>query len=863
MLSVAKHVFPQPEALRRAVGALAPPATLALSLLIGVALPSAQAQVVNSPGSANVLTFHNDSARTGVNLKETILKPTNVRVTTALGSITFGKLFSRTVDAAIYAQPLYVSNYPVTDTFGRALMRNMVLVATANNTIYAFDADTNTGPFARPYWQTNFNYPNIVIGPVPSEDIPEQDIQPTIGIVGTPVIDYDPASTDTTRKNGILYVLVRTKQIGDYFHHLHALDLRSGRELPGSPLQVGAFIAGALGDDSDFDGLKFNPLTSNQRGGLLLANGQVYIAWGAHKFFGATGAPEVVDPSHGWVMSYSYSTATGLRQTGFYSTSPDSSRGGISVAPSADKDGNIYLATGNGPTDGADGGTSFGNSILKLTAALTLPRVGSDNDPRNYFIPYNNADLTNDLLDLGSGGVVVLPDYDPAITGPQPGSAAVPKLAVAAGEEGRIYLLNRDNLGGFNRDASDDSNIVQVLRNAVGNIHGVPAYFNNRLYYTGQSDTIRSFNITNATLTEDKVGPESLSFGFPGAIPSVSADGSVAGGSTTGIVWAVETYYPPAMSPARSAPPPYAVLRAFDASDVSRQLYSSLTAGSRDKAGLATVFPNTPTIGNGKVYVGGNGELTVYGLGPARAATAERYLVTGPVWHDWLIPFPFPPYIEDKIGYQWSITAVGPDELPVKVSNRVSLGWQSVFTGGLKFIGSEVFNNESNIIVSRYDRLPPRSGSDAYQWVVADQPGVNKANPPIYFANIGSQPPQSGSVTDHFVIRAPSVVRVGQTFFVTIQSVTITNSLVPYQFEFVWLYNTNPSGTQVDVPLTDDGLALRPDFGYQDQYGLLTDPITMAGLKQITVPVRLTGKGKHVFIATDFVSTGTIAVEAR
>jgi hypothetical protein len=509
--------------------------------------------------STNVLTYHNDSFRTGQDLTETVLTPANVQ------AVQFGKLFTYAVDGYVYAQPLYVSNVSIP---GKGV-HNVVFVATEHDSVYAFDADSNLGANAAPLWHDSFINPAAGVTTVSPNDVNTGDIVPEIGITGTPVIDAS---------SGTLYVVAKTKEVSggstNFVQRLYALDITTGAEKFGGPVVIQATLPGT-GDGTDGQGhVAFSPLRENQRSGLLLQNGVVYIVWASH---GDNG------PYHGWVIGYNAQT---LQQVAAFDTTPNGGLGGIwmsGAAPAADNTGNIYVSTGNGTFDAQTGGSDYGDSALRLSTSGGLSLT-------DYFTPFNQANLDAADADLGSGGVLLLPD--------QPG--AHPHLMIFTGKEGKIYVVDRDNMGHFH--AGIDS-IVQVLPGAVGGAWSTPAYFNGNVYYSTVGDVLKAFQLANGLLSTSPVSQASVAFGYPGATPSISANGN-----TNGIVWTLQTDAYGSSGPA--------VLHAYDASNVSRELYNSDQVGARDVLGGAVKF-TVPTIANGKVYVGTETGLSVFGLLPA------------------------------------------------------------------------------------------------------------------------------------------------------------------------------------------------------------------------------------------------------
>lgn len=513
-----------------------------------------------SPAQVNVLTYHNDNARSGQNLNESILTLANVNTNT------FGKLFSQNVDGQIYAQPLYMANVAITNQ-GR---HNVVFVATEHDSVYAFDADNNGGCNAAPLWHVSFLNAAAGVTTVPSSETGTGNISPEIGITGTPVIDI------TT---GTIFVEAKTREVSgpniNYVHRLHALDVGSGAEKFGGPVLIQANVPGT-GDGNDGAGhVPFNGLRQLSRPGLLLLNGVVYVAYASHGDIG---------PYHGWVLGFNAQT---LQLQGVFNTTPNGGLGGIwqgGDAPAADTNGNIYFITGNGTFNSALG--NYGDSFLKLGVN------GTNLNALDYFTPFNQQHLADTDTDLGSGGLTLLPD---AV-----GSSAHPHLLVGAGKEGKIYLLDRDNLGHFN--SNDDSQVVQTILVATPEWSlGTPTYFNDTLYYTGAFDPIKAFRFSGGMLLTNPVAVGSTAFGWPGATPAVSANGT-----NNGIVWVLETN-------------PGLVLRAYNATNVAQELYDSAQLGDRDNPGGAVKYA-VPTIANGKVYVGGSDCVTVFGLGSWAAA---------------------------------------------------------------------------------------------------------------------------------------------------------------------------------------------------------------------------------------------------
>lgn len=519
---------------------------LLLVILLGsIAIPLAETQ--------DVLTYHNDNARTGQNLTETILTPGNVN------STTFGKLFVLPVDGKVDAQPLYVSALVIPGNG----VHNVVIVATEHDSVYAFDADTGTV-----LWQVSLLKP----GETTSDALGCNQVTPEIGITATPVIDRN------SGPNGTIYVVaMSTDGFGNYFQRLHALDLTTGQEEFGGPTDIQATFPGN-GGNSQNGTVVFDPKQYEERAGLLLLNNVIYTTWSSHCDF---------LPYTGWVIGYD---ATSLAQVSVLNITPNGNYGAIwgsGAGPASDNDGNIYVLVGNGTFDstldvnGFPALGDYGNGFLKLSTATGL--AVSD-----YFEMYNQQ-IENDADgDLGSGGALVLPDL-------KDGSGHVWHLAVGAGKDNNLYLVDRDNMGKFNPD-NNDAIYQELPRSLPDGVWGMPAYFNNRLYYGAILHPILAFQFSDAKLLAIPVSQTTNSFGYPGPTPSVSANNDA-----NGIVWAAENTDP-------------AILHAYDATDLSHELYNSNQApGGRDHFGAGNKFI-TPTIAKGKVYVGTRDGVGAFGL---------------------------------------------------------------------------------------------------------------------------------------------------------------------------------------------------------------------------------------------------------
>jgi hypothetical protein len=540
-----------------------------------------------SPAVA-VLTQHNDLSRTGANLNETLLNTNNVNMKQ------FGLLYTRPVDDQIYAQPLIMTNVnlPGNGT------HNLVIVATVNDSVYAYDAD-DPGVTA-PYWHTNFLGPNVV-APKNTDMTGAcgggyQDFSGHIGIVGTPVID--PATST-------IYLVARTLENGRTFvQKLHALDLATGHERTNSPVIITATSIGN-GDGSINGVITFDPQKQNQRPALALVNGIVYIAWSSHCDWG---------PYHGWVIGYDAGT---LQRSVVYNDTPSGYQGGIWMsgqAPAADSEGNLYLSVGNGSV-GAFGDPrdviNRGESFLKLTPSGGTLQVSS------WFTPYNYQALEAGDVDLGSAGILLIPGTT---------------LAFSGGKEGRSYLVDRDNMGGLSF-ANTDTNIVQSFMVTPNQIHGGAVWWDgpNASYgYTWPSAVqLQQYRFDRTSgkfvLPAQATSPTSAPNGQPGGMLAVSANGS---DPASAIVWAVHQLNGDANQSVRPG-----ILHAYGAGNVGHELWNSQQLAVRDAVeNFAKFCP--PTVANGKVYLATfSNRLNVYGLFSTPVVTAT--LMTNTVVVNW------------------------------------------------------------------------------------------------------------------------------------------------------------------------------------------------------------------------------------
>jgi hypothetical protein len=506
----------------------------------------------------NVTTYHNDNSRTGDNLQETILTTSNVN------STNFGKIFSQALDGYSYSQPLYVSSVAIPAKG----VHNVVYVATMNDSVYAFDADSNTGSSAQPLWQVNFTNPALGITTVPTSDLNcATPITTQVGIMSTPVID---TTTNT------IYVVARTLENGDYYFRLHALDITSGAEKFGGPVAIQASAPGT-GSGSSGGNISFNALVENQRSALLLQNGLVYISFGSLCDYG---------DYHGWMLAYDAST---LAQTALWLTTPGGKEGAIwqsGDGPAGDSSNNTFIAVANGSFDIDAGGTDYGQSVVKVG-----PPAGGGFPILDYFTTYDALTYNLTDLDIGSSGTTLLPDQ----------TGLYPHLLVQGDKAGDLFLVNRDAMGFY--DPHDDSQIVQYLPAAETAMWSSPSWWNNYIYIGGGGDYLKAFSF-NATTELLSGTPDSQTIGkysYPGTTVSISSNGT-----SNGIVWALDNGQYKSTTGA-------AVLNAYDATNLGKELYSSSANGARDNPGLP-VKMTVPTIANGKVYITTQNAVVVYGL---------------------------------------------------------------------------------------------------------------------------------------------------------------------------------------------------------------------------------------------------------
>ncbi len=502
--------------------------------------------------STDVVTYKYDQLRTGQNTTESVLTTANVTAST------FGLLRNLPVDGKVDAQPLYLSKLTVAGG-----SHNVVYVATENDSVYAFDADSGTA-----LWMVSLTG----AGETTSDTHSCNQVSPQIGVTSTPVIDRSAGA------HGTLFVVAMSKDTsGTYHQRLHALDVTTGAELTGSPKDITA----------TYMGTSFAPGQYEERAALLLVNGTVYTSWTSHCDEG---------PYGGWVMAYSESS---LAQTGVLNLALGASGSGFSSqgpaiwmsggGPAADAAGNVYVLTGNGRFEttlnpsGFPSGGDYGNSFVKISASGGVLAVS------DYFALTNGVTESANDDDLGSGAIMLLPDLTDA-------TGVVRHLAVGAGKDSNLYVVSRDSLGKFSATAN---NIWQELNGALpGGIWSTPAYFNGAVYYGTNGGTLKSFAITSAQLSASAVSQTAIQFTYPGTSPVASANGT-----SNGIIWAYENATP-------------AVLHAYDAANLTHELYNSgQAANGRDQFGAGNKYI-APTVADGKVFVASTASVGVFGLLP-------------------------------------------------------------------------------------------------------------------------------------------------------------------------------------------------------------------------------------------------------
>jgi hypothetical protein len=556
-------------------------------------------------GQVSVLTHHGDNARSGANLNEATLAVSNVN------NQHFGKLAYRVVDGNIYAQPLIVSGAKAVN---RQNPTNLAIIATEHNSVYAFDAnDVNQNSTTAQVWHTGpdvlgTHIDSYALYSEPALNLPMcTDITLEIGITGTPAIQITNAQSPS---EGVVFVAAKSKTGTAYQYKLFALNLADGSKI--GSVAIGGEVSGR-GIGSTGSGasakLRFDPKLELNRPGLLLVGNTLYIAFGGHCDAGRY---------HGWLFAYDVSNPKSLKRVGILCTSPNGNgplfnnqvvegRAGIWMSgegPAVDATGNVYFVTGNGTNNKT---TDLGDSVVKVKLDSAGLRI------QDWFTPQNETQLKNNDLDLGSAGTVLIPNSH---------------LMIAAGKEGRLYLIDRDNLGKGSTMSLQSFQITHDLALPISyNIHGTPVIWPRTnevfVYITGEEDPVRQFRLVpdptpgGAGWKFDPAGPFKTSPvsapypGFPngefdqanrdpvwmpGGFMTISAMGA---NDDTGILWVTMPFAGNANHLVIRG-----VLRAFDASDVSKpELWDSESTGNNyDRLGQFAKY-NPPTVANGKVYV--------------------------------------------------------------------------------------------------------------------------------------------------------------------------------------------------------------------------------------------------------------------
>jgi Immunoglobulin I-set domain len=506
--------------------------------------------VTAATSTTDVLTYHNDNSRSGQNLTESVLTPTVVN------STQFGLLRVLTADGSVDGQPLIASGLSV-----NGALHNVVYIVTENDSVYSYDADTGAA----------LSHVSVLgSGETPSDTRGCGQVSPQIGITSTPVIDRSSGA------HGTLYVVAMSKDAGgNYYQRLHALDLVTLAELSHSPVVIQATYPGT--GNNSVGTTSFDPAQYKERAGLLLVNGTVYTAWASHCDH---------SPYNGWIIGYDQSTLT---QTQVLNVTPNGTEGALwssGGGMAADSTGNIFALVANGTFDTTldSGGFplqgDYGNAFVKLSTSSSLQVT-------DYFDMDNTVAESNGDVDLGSGGLMLLPDLTDS-------GGVVRQLAVGAGKDAHLYVVNRANMGKF---SMSNNAIWEDMPGALpGGVWSTPAYFQNTVYYGDVGSSLKAFGVQQALLGTTPTSQTGMSFSYPGTSPSVSANGS-----SNGIVWAVENSSP-------------AVLHAFAAANLATELYNSnQAANGRDQFGAGNKYM-TPTIANGKVYVGTPSGVAVFGL---------------------------------------------------------------------------------------------------------------------------------------------------------------------------------------------------------------------------------------------------------
>lgn len=720
--------------------------------------------------AVDVLTQHYDLARDGANLAETTLTPENVNVSY------FGKLFVHSVDGQMYAEPLYVQGLTVSN-----VTRNVVFVCTENNSVYAFDADDGT--ITTPLWQTNLGtaVPYTAVNSC-------SDLEPVIGITGTPVID-----TGT----GTLYVDAKSIQVNgsvtNFYHYLHALDITTGHEKFGGPVLIQGTV----------NGIPFNAQHGNQRSGLLLLSNVVYVPFSSHCDW---------TPYNGWLFGYN---ATNLSQVAMFNTTPGSTNGEGAIwsggmAPAADANGNIYVMTGNGNFNANTGGTNYGQCFIKFSTTNGLLVA-------DWFSPFNEASLSADDRDLGTGGAVLIPGSD---------------LLTGMGKNGTNYLLDQNHLGHFSTGNSD-TNIVQefLATEPSDRIGQSPVCWigptNEYIYMSTEDTNTLTYVFNGSTINTPAVAV--------GAVKQTSTPGGIclsANANTNGILWVIDSNNS-------------GTLRAYDAANMPNELWDSQQDSSRDALGSFVKFCS-PTVANGKVYAPSANQLVVYGLLSSSppigtlvwtAGGSDTKWSTAMNWTNITIGGDGPPIsansllftntaavaspgtVNNLVDTNFTITSLQYLNNTVNTSpdyqvTQISSGQTLVITNGL-IVGTEadsgaaqVVNavitgaNGTLVLSNGLIAVTQGSGTDGPHQAVLNLSGLGTltiANTPRLAIAVDGVPAQNGNGAQ----RCSGVLYLAQTNEITLTSTGVTNGIL------VGWNDSQGNGTSSGTPTaTDDGSTL-------------------------------------------------------
>lgn len=706
--------------------------------------------------------WRTDLGNTGWNPNEKILNRTNV------GSSKFGKLFERKLDGQVYAQPLYVAGI----TIPNKGVHNVVYVCTEHNSVYAFDAEG--GASTIPLWQRTMGQP------VTTDVVGCYDLYPEYGITSTPVIDV---------ANKVMYLTAKTLENGQQTWRIHALDISTGDELPNWGKVITASFINTFGFT-----VSFTPEIQLNRCGLTLANGRVYIAFGAHCDIRIT-------EYRGWI--FSYNTANAKEPPQVYCVSPNSdgsreSAAGIwssGAAPVIDANGDLYVMTGNGQFDVDLGGGNMGDSVVKI-ATSGGAGLSFSGQPQDYFTPSNQQNLTNADADLGSGGIILAPSQAGANT---------PNLILGGGKDGLLRLLDITNLGGFNGRVNPNApdNAIQEVSFPNG-FWSSPAYFGgdsgHYIYMNAVGDVLRQYRFSINGFGDISLLPfaaQGPGSGYPSSTPVVSSDGGTAG---TGVVWILNRNDN--------------ALHAYDADNVVTELWNSNAAGTRDLTGDVVKF-TVPMVANGRVYVGGDGKMTVFGTNAAIIERTDHYALAGPT------------VVNRGQRAIFQISSLDVNGIPSPTMGTVTLEIQppsgpNINIGPIRFAGAST---------KLFSRIFDPAGT--YTLIAAKGTSKQKS----YTVTV--KPTATDSGADHFSVVAPLNVAQNVPFGFIVVAKDKNDRQVNYTGT-VAVSSTKADGTYVPAP-----------------------NVVFNAQKTATGTATLSQLGDSVMIATDGVRTGNVVVTVK